>query len=369
MRVEPGRGNQRNPSVVNQLFANAGTLATHQRENGRVNVVGAADAFGDQRGRDGAQRSLFGRLPKCRIAANGRERAVPSPDGDGKIERGDDAYDAQRMPLFHHPVFRTLRGNRQSVKLPRKSNGEIADVDHFLDFTFAFGGYLSGFQRDQLAEVLLGVAQGVAELADDFAAFGCRNGLPFLKRRRSALNRKFVFVRAWLGALSRGLCRQWAKRFRWSRHRRSIRRKRRRDWRRLRPSFFSNAAVEEPDLDLTEDFGHERNYWFTLRQAASMMRMAVSMASSFTSSTGRRRMERSPQRTTSNPNSYAPFQKASRNAVLGKSNASNKPRPRTAVMTGCLRARVFAARDRNFLPAWRALINQLLLLNDPQIMG
>src|SRR6266705_417184 len=73
------------------------------------------------------------------------------------------------------------------------------------------------------------------------------------------------------------------------------------------------------------------------RHSLSIIRSASSMTASVTSKTGRRRIERSPQRTTSKPSSNAPFQKESRRAVSGRSKASIKPRPRTAVRTGCRR--------------------------------
>ena len=47
---------------------------------------------------------------------------------------------------------------------------EVADVDHLLHFAFAFGEDLARLERDEFAEVVLLLAQGVAELADGFAA-------------------------------------------------------------------------------------------------------------------------------------------------------------------------------------------------------
>ena len=37
-------------------------------------------------------------------------RAFQRPDGDREVEGGDDADDAERVPLLHHAVARALRG-------------------------------------------------------------------------------------------------------------------------------------------------------------------------------------------------------------------------------------------------------------------
>jgi hypothetical protein len=85
------------------------------------------------------QRRLFRRLPDDGIAADQCERRIPRPDGDREVEGGDDADDAERMPGFHHPVAGAFGGDGQTVELAREADGEIADVDHFLDFAEAFG--------------------------------------------------------------------------------------------------------------------------------------------------------------------------------------------------------------------------------------
>ena len=112
----------------------------------------------------------------------------------GKLNARDDADDAERMPLFHHAVLRAFGGDGQAVKLARKPDREIADVNHLLHFALAFRENLSGFERDEPAQVLLGRAQGVAELADDFAASGRGQSAPFLQTPfRRALHGLLVF--------------------------------------------------------------------------------------------------------------------------------------------------------------------------------
>ncbi len=45
---------------------------------------------------------------------------------------------AERVPLLHHAMVRPLARDGQAVKLPRKSDSEVADVDHLLYFAKAF---------------------------------------------------------------------------------------------------------------------------------------------------------------------------------------------------------------------------------------
>src|SRR6185369_2023471 len=110
-----------------------------------------------------------------------RQRAVPRPYRHREIEGGDDADNTQRMPLLHHAMLWTFRSDGQTVKLTRKSNCKIADVDHFLHFTFTFRQNLPRLESYQPAQVMLGFAQCVAELANDIPSFRSRNLLPGLK--------------------------------------------------------------------------------------------------------------------------------------------------------------------------------------------
>ena len=188
-----GGGDERNARVVDQPLADGRAVADDEAEDGGVNVVGAADALGDLDGGDGRERRLAGGLPDGRIAADRGQSAVPGPDGDGEIEGGDDADDAERMPLLHHAVLGALGGDGQAVELAGKADGEVADINHLLHFAFAFGEDLAGFECDEASEVALGLAQGVAELADDFAAFGGGKELPFLEGLLGAAGGAFVF--------------------------------------------------------------------------------------------------------------------------------------------------------------------------------
>ena len=74
------------------------------------------------------------------------------------------------MPGLHHAMAGAFGRDRQTVKLARQTDREIADVDHLLHFAQAFLKDLAGFQRDQLAELFLVGAQFLSEQADQLAA-------------------------------------------------------------------------------------------------------------------------------------------------------------------------------------------------------
>ena len=121
---------------------------------------------------------MAGRFPHRGVTADGGQGAVPGPDGHGEIKGGDDAGNTQGMPLLEQAVLRSFRGDGQAVKLAGKAGGKIADVNHLLHLAFPFGHDLSGFEGDEPAQFRLGLAQGVAELADYFAPFWRGQVLP-----------------------------------------------------------------------------------------------------------------------------------------------------------------------------------------------
>jgi hypothetical protein len=86
------------------------------------------------------------------------------------------------MPRFAHVVTGPLGGNRQAVQLARKPHGEIADVDHLLDFAQRFLGDLACLDGDQASELSLVRAKFVSETADELAANGGRDRPPAKER-------------------------------------------------------------------------------------------------------------------------------------------------------------------------------------------
>ncbi len=73
------------------------------------------------------------------------------------------------MPLLKQPVLRPFAGHRQSVQLPREADGEVAHVDHFLDFAFALRAALAHLERDEQTEIGFVGSQPLADRADQLA--------------------------------------------------------------------------------------------------------------------------------------------------------------------------------------------------------
>ena len=120
---------------------------------GRTDVGGGplGQRLAGQRG----QRRELRRLPHQGVAADQRDRGIPRPHRDGKVECGDDADDTERMPGLHQPVAGTLGGDGLAVQLARQPDGELADVDHLLHLAESLRGDLSGFDGDQRGEIVL----------------------------------------------------------------------------------------------------------------------------------------------------------------------------------------------------------------------
>ncbi len=92
------------------------------------------------------QRRLLRRLPDDGVAAYQRERSVPAPNRNRKVERRDNSSDPKRMPGLHHAMIRALRGRVRPGELARESGGKGADIDHLLYFAKPFREDLSCFK-------------------------------------------------------------------------------------------------------------------------------------------------------------------------------------------------------------------------------
>ena len=135
------------------------------------------------------QRRLLRRLPHDRVPACERECCVPRPHRDGKVERGDDAAHAVRMPRLEHAMVGPLGRDGEAMQLTRQPDREVADVDHFLHFAQAFLQELARLEGDEQAERALRVAQRVAVQPDELAAARRRHGLPAQLRGLRACDR------------------------------------------------------------------------------------------------------------------------------------------------------------------------------------
>ena len=129
-------------------------------------------AFEDGFAGEGGEWGFFGGFPHDAIAADQCEGGVPCPNGDGKVEGGDHADRANRVPHFAHMMFGAFGLDGEAVELAGEANREVANVDHFLHFTETFGGDFAAFYCRECAEVGFGGAELFAEEADEFAADG-----------------------------------------------------------------------------------------------------------------------------------------------------------------------------------------------------
>ena len=172
-----GRRHDRHAVVGGERGADVGAALHDLVEPGRRADVGGGP--GQQRvARQRRQRRLVRRLPDHRVAGDERQRGVPRPHGDREVERRDDGARAHRVPLLHQAVAGSLAGDRQAVQLARQPDGEVADVDHLLDLAEALGADLAGLDRHQRAEVVLVLAEQLAEAAHEVAADRRRRRAP-----------------------------------------------------------------------------------------------------------------------------------------------------------------------------------------------
>src|SRR5262245_17580730 len=96
------------------------------------------------------------------------------------------------MPLFEHAVLRALAGDRQAVELARETDGEIADIDHLLDFPQTLGADLSRLEGDQHPQVVLYLPKRISQLPDDFAALRRRHHPPAKECLLSVFDNHFI---------------------------------------------------------------------------------------------------------------------------------------------------------------------------------
>ena len=140
------------------------------------------------------QRRFLRRLPHHRVAAHQRERGVPREHRDREIERRDHADDARRAPRLDELVLAPLGLDGQAVELARKPQGEVADIDHLLDFAKTLGFDLADLEGDETAELRFSGAQLFADEPHQLAAPRRRDAAPRLKRFLRATNRCGGFI-------------------------------------------------------------------------------------------------------------------------------------------------------------------------------
>ena len=106
-----GERHQPDAPVVDKALGKVRVGGDEQLEDPRKAMT-LEDAVHQVLDRDGTQRCPRGRLPHAHVAANGREKGIPRPHCDRKIEGADDSDDSERMPLLVHPMLGTLGMHR-----------------------------------------------------------------------------------------------------------------------------------------------------------------------------------------------------------------------------------------------------------------
>ena len=209
-RARPGRRDQRQLLGVGHRLADVGA-ADDQAGHAVGHVRHLVEHFLDDGVRgQGRQRRLGRRLPDDRVAADQADHGVPRPDGDGEIERGDDADRPERMPLLHQAMAGPLAGDRQAVELPAQADGEVADVDHLLDFAGRLGHDLARLAADDGGQILLAGPQPFADPADELAAHRRRHDPPREERVPGGGQRPPQVAGRGGRELGEGGCRRWA---------------------------------------------------------------------------------------------------------------------------------------------------------------
>jgi hypothetical protein len=82
------------------------------------------------------------------------------------------------VPLFVKPVLGAFGGQGAAAEHARQAHRVVGDVDHLLDFAVALGLDLADLERDQAAERVLVLAQGLGDQAHRFAPTRGGQGAP-----------------------------------------------------------------------------------------------------------------------------------------------------------------------------------------------
>jgi len=120
-----GEGQQRHAAVGRQPLAVFAAMVEQQLKNRWRKLPfehPIAQVLHSQR----AQRCFRRGFPDAGIAADDRQQRVPGPDGDRKVERGDDADHSERVPLFVHTMQRALGMHRPAVEHARLTHRKSA---------------------------------------------------------------------------------------------------------------------------------------------------------------------------------------------------------------------------------------------------
>ncbi len=172
-----GEADQSNAPVFDEAVRQRIVRRDEQLED-RRKLLRLDDFLADPLHRDRAEGRVVRRLPDADVTADRGDERIPGPDRDREVERGNDADDAERVPLLVHAVPRALGMHRQAVEHARLSDREVGHVDHLLDLAVALDLDLAHLEADQAAEQSFLRAQRLAHEAHGLAAARRRNFAP-----------------------------------------------------------------------------------------------------------------------------------------------------------------------------------------------
>jgi len=90
--------------------------------------------------------------------------------------------------LFHHAMGGAFGGDGQAVKLAGEADGEVADVDHFLDLAKGFLVDFADLESDQFRKCGFALAKFYSKSSHQFAALGSGDETPLQERFMSGLS-------------------------------------------------------------------------------------------------------------------------------------------------------------------------------------
>src|SRR5699024_555466 len=100
----------------------------------------------------------------------------------------DDPDNPQWMPGFHQTVTCTFGGHSLAIQHAGLPNSEIADIDHFLNFTFRLGGDFPDFGCNESSEICFVLGQEFGPAFYNLSTDWCRCLTPSFESIFSFIN-------------------------------------------------------------------------------------------------------------------------------------------------------------------------------------
>ena len=178
-----GEGDERHVGVLHDRLADHFAGAVHELDHlGRQPRL---EQDLDEHGR--RVRHVLGRLEDARVPAHQRREHLPRRDRERKVERRDDAGDADRAAEAHRPLGAQLAGHGVAVQAAPFRRREVRGVDALLHVAARLGERLAHLARHEVGDLVLARRHQVADAPQHVAAGRRRRAAPELEaapRRR-----------------------------------------------------------------------------------------------------------------------------------------------------------------------------------------